>query len=90
MWQFQDVKPEVDLILAAMFTMPQNANIMTIVHHTVHPLVLVGQALSVGSLQTFLYLAIESLTSFVNDSIAINHRGLVTCISKTATVLFSY
>ena len=32
LWQFQDVKSEVDLILAraAMFTMPQNVNTMTI------------------------------------------------------------
>ena len=32
LWQFQDVKNEVDLILAraAIFTMPQNVNIMTI------------------------------------------------------------
>jgi len=32
LWQFQDVKSEVDLILAraAMFTVPQNANTMTI------------------------------------------------------------
>ena len=31
LWQFQDVKNEVDLILAraAMFTMPQNVNTMT-------------------------------------------------------------
>ena len=66
------MKPEVDLILAVMFTMPQNVNNMTIVHHNVDPLKCRVP---------------PEISLFVNDSIAINHRGLVTCISKTATFL---
>jgi len=53
LWQFQDVKSEVDLILAhaAMFTVPQNV----VARHIIHPLVLVGRGepRGVGSLQRF-------------------------------------
>ena len=68
---------------------------MLILGRFAHPMVLAlvlfgqGEQRDAEPLQRFLYFAIESLTLFVNDSIAINHRRLVKYISKTGTVVIS-
>ena len=88
LWQFQDVKSESKStwLLRVLQCLPCHQMLIPwrFVHHIVYPLIFVGQGKpkGVGSLQRFLYLAIESLTLFVDDSIDINYRRRIDLVYR--------
>ena len=89
-WQFQDMKSQAKLTWFLRVLQCLACHKMLISWRFAHPivpsLVLVGQGeqRDAGSLQKFLYLAIESLTSFFN------HRGSVKYLYQMGTVVISF